>query len=201
MTSRSNSDNQVSRCIRAVEEGDERATTELWQYVYPRLLAYSRQKLPRQLRRVLDEEDVALSAFKSFCAGAVRGSLGDIAGDDELWRLLFCISSRKARGYIRAETNQKRGGGKVSGESVFGDVSTSGIDQVADPGGPLEQFSMDCQHLMNSLDDDILQTIAMLRIEGYGVDEIAERIELSKRSVERRLSLIRQIWTAEGIDP
>ncbi|TWU46791.1 ECF-type sigma factor [Rubripirellula reticaptiva] len=198
MSNLSDSPENVSRCLRAVEEGDETATTELWEYVYPRLLAYSRQKLPRHLRRVLDEEDVALSAFKSFCAGATRGSLGEILGEDELWRLLFCISSRKASGYRREQSSQKRGGGKVSGESAFADTGSRGLDQMPDTGRSLAQFSADCQHLMDTLEDDVLQTIALLRIEGYSVDEIAARIDLSKRSVERRLNLIRQIWSAEG---
>ncbi|TWU28948.1 ECF-type sigma factor [Novipirellula artificiosorum] len=200
MSKLSDSSDNVNRCLRAVEEGDQSATTELWEYVYPRLLAYARQKLPSHLRRVLDEEDVALSAFKSFCAGATRGSLGEITGEDELWKLLFCISSRKARSYVREQSRQKRGGGKVSGESVFGDISNRGLEQVPDSRGTLAQFSADCQHLMDSLEDDILQTIALLRIEGYSVDEIATRIEFSRRSVERRLNLIRQIWSAEGAD-
>lgn len=200
MSAPPDSSDNVGDLLRSVEEGDQRATTKLWEYVYPRLLAYSRRKLPDRLRRVLDEEDVALSAFKSFVAGASRGSLGEIAGEDELWQLLFCISSRKAGGYLRQQSRQKRGGGKVVGESVFGEHALGGLEQVPDSKGSLAQFSVDCQHLLDSLEDDILQTVALLRIEGYSVDEIATRVGLSSRSVERRLNLIRQIWTAEGVD-
>ncbi|PHQ35852.1 ECF-type sigma factor [Rhodopirellula bahusiensis] len=188
--------------MRAVEEGDEDATTELWEFCYPRLLNYSRQKLPSRLRRVLDEEDVALSAFKSFCRGAQMGALGDVKGRDSLWKLLFCIASRKARSYIRQQNAAKRGGGNVSGESAFETLGkTSGIENVASPSdGPdaLAIFSADCQRLFDSLEDDVLEMIALLRIEGYSCDEIAQRADMSKRSVERRLNLIRQIWMSEG---
>ena len=169
------SDDPISLCLRAVEAGDEDATTRLWETCFPRLLSYSRQRLPSHLRRVLDEEDVALSAFKSFCRGAQRGSLGDINGRDSLWKLLFCIASRKARSYVR--------------ENIAS--SDQGPDALA-------VFSADCRRLFDALEDDVLELIAMLRIEGYTCEEIAERTDMSKRTVERRLTLIREIWKAEG---
>jgi DNA-directed RNA polymerase specialized sigma24 family protein len=42
-----------------------------------------------------------------------------------------------------------------------------------------------------------LREIALARVEGYTVQEIAERLEISKRSVERKLDLIRQAWAKE----
>lgn len=206
MTSPSFSNDDLTQCIRRVEEGDDEAAAQLWEHCFPKLLRYSRAKLPPHMRRILDEEDVALSAFKSFCVGAEKGTLGDINGRDELWRLLFCIAGRKANMYLRYQTRQKRGGGQVAGESVFlnGAVASSfseenrgGIDQVPDDGQSpqaVAQFTQDCQTMMDQLDDENLQTIALLRIEGYSVDEISQRIGCAKRSVERRLNLIRQIW-------
>jgi DNA-directed RNA polymerase specialized sigma24 family protein len=203
---RSASEGEITRWIRSIEAGDQDAATALWQYCFPRLLSYSRKKLPGHLRRVLDEEDVALSAFKSFCIGAAQGRLGDIKGRDELWRLLYCISARKANGYVRNQTRQKRGGGLVAGESTFKLKShpdgQNGIDQVADPSASpatLVQFANDCQRLFEMLQDDMLQTIAILRIEGYSVDEIASRVGCAKRSVERRLQLIRKIWSSADL--
>ncbi len=35
----------------------------------------------------------------------------------------------------------------------------------------------------------------MMRMDGFLVDEIADRLKLSKRAVERRLQLIRKTWT------
>jgi len=200
-------DTDISDLLRRVEAGDQQASTELWNACFPRLLNYCRGKMPPSMRRVLDEEDVALSAFKSFCIGVGEGEFADIRGRDELWRMLFCIAGRKAAGYVRHQTRQKRGGGQVSGESIFagGDASSPGrgIDQIADPGqSPVSmvQFATDCQRLFDMLDDDNLRTIALLRIEGHSVDEIAQRVGCAKRSVERRLNLIRQIWQAEGAD-
>ncbi len=201
MQKKAESSDDVTGWVKSVESGDTDAAADLWRYCFPRLLQYSRRKLPDHLRRVLDEEDVALSAFKSFCLGAASGSLGDIKGRDELWKLLYCISGRKAQGYVRHQTRKKRGGGKVSGESIFkSDGHTEaqdGLDQVPDPSASpamMAQFANDCERLFELLDDEMLQTIALLRIEGYSVDEISRRVGCAKRSVERRLSLIRTIW-------
>lgn len=198
----SDENRDISALIRSVEKGEQTATTELWAHCYPRLLLYAKRKLPEHLRRILDEEDVALSAFKSFCFRAKDGTLGEIAGREELWRLLFCITSRKAQGYVRHQTRKKRGGGQVGGESTFkmGDHSNHGIDQVAGQvHSPLslQEFEGQCKDMFDMLDDDLLQTIALLRVEGYSVDEIAERLDCAKRSVERRLKLIRSIWASQ----
>ncbi|MCS7469441.1 ECF-type sigma factor [Stieleria sp. ICT_E10.1] len=207
MTSQSTDDESagdVSRWITGAELGDQDSIARLWEHCLPRLLAYSRTKLPDHLRRILDEEDVALSAFKSFCLRAADGTLGEITGQDELWKLLYCITSRKANGYIRHQSREKRGAGRVGGESAFlkqgENESIGGIDQVVDGSASpamLAEFENSCRHRLDQLDDSILQTVALLRLEGYSVDEIAQRLGCAKRSIERRLNLIRAIWQSD----
>ncbi|WP_231743943.1 ECF-type sigma factor [Stieleria neptunia] len=51
--------------------------------------------------------------------------------------------------------------------------------------------------ISDQLDDSVLQTVALLRLEGDSVDEIAQRLGCAKRSVERRLNLIRTIWQSD----
>ena len=192
---------RISDWMRLLEQGDERAVAELWEYCYPRLLSYSRKKLPDRFRRSLDEEDVALSAFKSFCLRAGEGSLGEIQGQDQLWKLLFCITSRKAQGYLRHLTRQKRGGRGEEMATISGDAENS-LQDVADGEATPDMkalFADQCQHLFDVLDDDMLQTIALLRMEGYSVDEVASRVGCAKRSVERRLNMIREIWRSEEV--
>lgn len=203
MPTKPSGSDDVAELIKAMEAGDQYATSQLWELCFPKLLNYSRAKLPAHMRRVLDEEDVALSAFKSFCIRAKDGAFGEIDDRDALWRLLFCIAGRKAQQYVRHQTCQKRGGGKVGGESTFkGEVDhISGINQIEGHArGPvtLSDFAQDCQEMFDLLDDDKLRAIALLRVEGYSVDEIAAKMECAKRSVERRLRLIRTIWNSES---
>ncbi len=197
----------VTLWFKSLQDGDEQAVTRLFEHCFPRLLRYARTRLPEHLRRVLDEEDVALSAFKSLCTGAQRGALDEISNRQELWKLLTCITARKGMAYVRHETRQKRGGGKVRGESLFlqhpqdsenARDTPPGIQQVdgreLSP-AVLAELEDEYQRLLESLQDANLQAIALLRLEGYSVDEIAERIGCAKRSVERRLRIIRKIWT------
>ena len=53
------------------------------------------------------------------------------------------------------------------------------------------------RRLLDCLGDDQLRQIALERMEGYTADEIAERIGCARRTVARRLELIRQLWGEE----
>lgn len=197
-------DKNVTLWIQALHEGEDEVAADLWEYCFPRLLRYSRSRLPENLRKALDEEDVALSTFKSLYRNAKRGALQQVQSRDELWKLLTCIAARKVSGYIRHETRKKRGGGQVRGESIFqsaDEIGSPGIQQTPDRGLDPEmaaEFDDRCQELLEMLGDDTLKTIALLRMEGYTVDEIAERVGCAKRSVERRITLIRKTWESES---
>jgi hypothetical protein len=60
----------VTYWIGQLKAGDERAAQKLWEEYFSRLVVLARGKLRGAQRRVADEEDVALSAFDSFCRGA-----------------------------------------------------------------------------------------------------------------------------------
>ena len=53
------------------------------------------------------------------------------------------------------------------------------------------------RRLLDRLGDDQLRRIALERMEGYTRDEIAERLGCARRTVARRLDLIRQLWGEE----
>ena len=58
---------------------------------------------------------------------------------------------------------------------------------------------MDEQHerLLNVLRDDTHREIVRLRLAGHTNEEIAQRLEISIRSVERKLKVIRDAWSKE----
>ncbi len=51
------------------------------------------------------------------------------------------------------------------------------------------------QRLLQSLEDKKLRQIAIWKLESYTNDEIAEKLQLTTRSVERKLQRIREIWS------
>ncbi|EMI47325.1 MULTISPECIES: ECF-type sigma factor [Pirellulaceae] len=197
---------QFAELLDQVRDGDEQATTILWERYFQPLVRLAGTRLPKNLRRTGDEEDIALSAFHSFIAGIRRDQFPDLAGPDNLWGLLITLTSRKVNAHLRRQTRQKRGGGNVRGESVFldarGDSGPAGLEQMGggdDAARPdvRAELAEACEQLLDALPDEQLREIAVLRMDGYLVDEIAGRLEISKRAVERRLQLIRKTWSEQ----
>ena len=56
------------------------------------------------------------------------------------------------------------------------------------------------EHLLAPLDDE-RQSIALLKMDGYTHGEIAQRLGISLRSVERKVALIRDRWVAQLTAP
>jgi DNA-directed RNA polymerase specialized sigma24 family protein len=165
------------------------------------LVGLARQRLRGTARQVADEEDVALSAFDSFCRAAEQGRFADLADRDSLWRLLVVMTARKASQVRRHEGRQKRGGalqpaGEMTGEgeeeSLLGQLlSREPTPEVA------AQMREECARLLGRLGDDELRQVALLRMEGSTVEEVAARLGCVARSVKRKLHLIRTIWEKE----
>jgi DNA-directed RNA polymerase specialized sigma24 family protein len=195
----------VTRWIGELKAGDVAAAQPLWERYFARLVVLARAKL-RATRRpgaVEDEEDAALSAFNSFCAGAARGRFPLLSDRDDLWRLLVVITARKACAQVQRRTRQKRGGGQhiVEESALAGD--DAGLDVIVGS-DPTPEFAAmvaeEYRRLLDALGDDSLRQVALDRMEGYTNDEIAERLGCARRTVARRLDLIRKTWAAEG-DP
>src|SRR5689334_5020484 len=73
-------DDSVTNWLGRLTGGDPAAAGPLWDRYFPRLVELARARLRAFPRRAADEEDVALSAFDSFCRDAAAGRfprLGD----------------------------------------------------------------------------------------------------------------------------
>src|SRR5262245_9588821 len=90
------SDGSVTRLLSPIQSGDLAAIQQLWERYFLRLVELARKKLQGAPRRAADEEDVALSAFDSFCRCARQGRFPDLCDRDSLWRLLVTFTVRKA---------------------------------------------------------------------------------------------------------
>jgi DNA-directed RNA polymerase specialized sigma24 family protein len=195
------SDDEITRWLEGLAEGDNAAVGEVWGRYYERLVRLARQKLGEGHRREADEEDVALSAFHSLCRGAAEGRFPQLDNRHDLWKLLVTITARKAGAQLRRAHRHKRGGGAVRGESVFIQADASnrpfGIDDVmGDEPTPelVAAITEQCDRLLAALGDDLLRRIALAKLEGYSNEEIAAQLDCVPRTVERKLARIREIW-------
>ena len=186
-------DASVTQWIAGLKEGQASAAERLWEHYFHRLVGLARAKLTSSQPRVADEEDVALSAFKSLCLGAADGRFPQLRDRDNLWPLLVVLTVRKARDLVKHERRQKRGGG----------VKTSRLDsnqaewEAIVSQQPSPEFSVmvaeNCERLLETL-DGAHRRIALLKLEGYTNAEVAEQLNCGLRTIERRLELIRRTW-------
>jgi DNA-directed RNA polymerase specialized sigma24 family protein len=196
----------VTYWIGRLRAGDPAAVQKLWEGYFQRLVSLARAKLQTAPRRAADEEDVALSAFHSFCRGAEQGRFPRLSDRDDLWQLLVLLTARKASNLVQRERRQKRGGGKVWNASALAscaapaerDAFADLIGREPDPAFAV-QVAEQCRRLLERLGDATLQAVALWKMEGYTNDEIAGKLNRSTVTVERKLQLIRGIWEAEGL--
>ncbi len=185
------SEGSVTHWIGQLQAGDPAAAQPLWERYFHLLVDLAHRKLGVKPRGA-DEEDVALSAFDSFCRGLQRGRFPDLQDRDNLWKLLVVLTARKACHLLRDEQRLKRGGAKTA--------SAEELTQVAAQ-GPSPEFAAElaenCQRLLQRLGNDELRTIALSKMEGYTTDEIAGQLNCAPRTVERKLRLIRSLWENE----
>jgi DNA-directed RNA polymerase specialized sigma24 family protein len=200
------SEGSVTHWIGQLQAGNSAAAQPLWERYFQRLVYLARKKLQGVPRRAADEEDVALSAFESFCRAAEDRRFPTLADRDSLWRLLVILTARKALHLIRDERWQKRGGGCVLDEpaleAAVRNGNEAGLDQVIG-NEPTPEFAAqvaeECRRLLGLLDSDELRLIAVSRMEGYSTEEIAGRLRCAPRTVERKLQRIRSLWATGNL--
>ena len=200
------SDASVTQWIDRLKAGEPDAAQKLWERYFRRLVGLARKKLRAAPRRAADEEDVALSAFDSFCRGAEQDRFPQLNDRLDLWQLLVLLTARKAIDLAQHERRQKRGGGAVLDEAALPCAAGSSgreapLEQIEAP-EPTPAFAAQVAEeygrLLECLDSPDLRTVAMRKVEGYGNEEIAAQLGCGLRTVERRLRLIRGIWEQEG---
>jgi DNA-directed RNA polymerase specialized sigma24 family protein len=193
----------VTHWIGALKAGEHAAAQPLWERYFDRLVHRARAQL-RALGRQggdADEEDAALSAFDSFCAGLARGRFPQLDDRDDLWRLLVALVARKAVDQARHRRRQKRGGGRVLDEAALDGpdpgAGPTGLDALIGP-EPTPAFAAlvaeEHRRLLEGLGDETLRRIALRKMEGYTLEEIAAELGCARRTVVNKLQLIRMRW-------
>jgi DNA-directed RNA polymerase specialized sigma24 family protein len=200
--SRNCGEDSVINLMRDLQSNRDEAAEQLWNRYFTDLVDVARRMLQGVPKGMADEEDVAASVFRTICRGGEQGRFDDLKSRDELWWLLLAITRQKAANYIRGETRQKRGDGRVRRESELGNGSPRNFSLENLIGSaPTPEFLalMQEEHelLLQALVRDDLKQIAAFRIAGYEVAEIAAEMNLCERSVLRKLALIRKVWERE----
>jgi RNA polymerase sigma factor (sigma-70 family) len=189
------SSESVTHWVRQIEAGNNDAAQRLWEHYFSRLIGLARSRLQTVPRRIADEEDVVLSVLDSFFRDVRHGRLPRLSDRNDLWKVLVLMTAQKSLNLIRHQRAEKRGGLRAAAgeeldlEAVLGKEPTPEFAaEVAD----------EFRRLLDTLEGEDLRRIALLKMEGYENEEIADRLGCALRTVERRLQLIRSSWKEEG---
>lgn len=184
-------DESITRWIEDLRRGDDEAADRLWAAYFARMVAVAGRKL-NAAGRAADDEDAALSAFKSFCLGARDGKFPHLRDRDNLWPLLIALTSHKCVDQIRRETRQKRGG---TSRPVAADLDV--LTSREPTPELLTEVSEGLTSLLARLDgtgDSTLRQVAVWKLEGETTEAIAARMGVARRTVERKVRVIEQVW-------
>lgn len=184
----------ITQWISQLKAGNQAAAQKLWEFYFRRLVRLARKKLRGFPRRAADEEDVALSAFDDFCRCAEQGRFPQLSDRDDLWQVLVVLTDRKAIKLVHHERRQKRGGAATPHDF------SAELQQIHGQ-GPTPEFAAEVaeqfQRLLAVLGNEELRSVAMWKMEGYTIAEIAAKLGCVPRTVQRKLRVIRARWNQE----
>jgi DNA-directed RNA polymerase specialized sigma24 family protein len=192
----------VTLWLRQLAHGDRTATQGLSDRYFSQLVAFARTKLAARQVRVADEEDVALSAIDSFFRGVERGRFPDLFDWDNLWRLFVEITRCKSidlhrrEGALKHPPIAEQPSAPDGGSSLLRPAVERALDPEPTPAFAA-QVTDECRRLLEGLGGEELRSVALLKMEGYTVEEIAGRLGCAPVTVGRKLRRIRTLWAQE----
>jgi len=191
----------ISSWIRLLQDGNLDAISPLWHRYGAALEKIARKHYRSALNAVFDEQDLAQSVFMALWRNAEAGRLEQVRDRNELWWLLLEITRRRAMARMTYNNAQKRKPGLAfsparDDSSTFDPLSQLTNTRQLSP-EVLTILNEEHERFMGLLKDDVLRTIAQLHLEDHAVDEIARQLDVSPRTITRKLKLIRDQWTRE----
>lgn len=180
----------VTLWLHAVRTGDTLAAEQLWKRYFARLMAQARSRMGNIDRCLYDEEDAALSTFDVLCRKLQDGSYPDLNSREDLWMLMLTVLSRKIAKQAKYQSALKR-----RSNVQFPDA----INEL--PAVDSKELSQECYELISTLGNADLEQVVVLKFEGYTNEEIAVKMQRTRRTVQRMLNLIRDIWLEKNQIP
>ena len=198
----------ISALISATLKGSSEAENQLAQFFLSKAVVATKRKLAGKLPTE-DQEDVALSAVKSFCLGIRDGGI-EYQGDKQLFALLHTIVDRKIRKLWQYHLAQKRdirqvnsieteGSSNPIAHSVPQGVSLDSIHVTPEEQPAVDRVLADLQtelrglfgNLLSDLDEHPRKLLLVMLESDSNNEELARKIGRSVASVERYRQLIR----------
>ena len=171
--------------LKRFRTGNQDAATALYLRYAKRLERLAKINVSRSLAARVDTDDVVQSVFRTFFRRVSQGQY-EVGDQEDLWRLLLVMALNK----IRSSGTYHRAAKRDIGSTQPLPDQLPESEGQGGGGMALNVLKMTIQELVGAMPVE-QQTIVMLRIEGYEVQEIAAKTGRAKRSVERILQAFR----------
>ncbi len=181
-------DESVSQWISQIREGDEQGLEKIWRRYYRNLISLARTAASQNPARFADEEDVVQSTLASFWLRVQEGRYPELHDRSGLWKLLISMTLTKLRAMSRKEGRRH----ELLQQKV---APQQRLREEPSPAFAVE-VAEQIEQLMARLKDEPLRRIALAKLEGFTNEEIAKQLDVSLATVERKLRLIRELWTS-----
>lgn len=180
-----NTNESVTFWFHAIKDGKKGAATGIWNRYFDRIVGVAKKRL--YLDPSFDGEDLAASVLATLYDIAKGDKSEQLANRDELWALLLVLTQRKVADRNRRSQAAKRTpkGKRTELGEIPSDLSPPDLAVSAQE---------ECRHLLGILADPQLQELALRRLDGQTVEEIARELNIGPRTVTRRLASIRKKW-------
>src|SRR5215469_1501104 len=174
------SDDSVTRLIEELKDGQRDVVCKLWEGYFHKLVCRTRCWLRSRRTQGVDAEDIALSAFDSFCRRAEQGRFIKLFDRNDLWKLLTVIAFREMCNQIkfivrRQPLNRKEinfSDLPSNGENDVGSILIDVISREPDPALVVEMNDR-CWRLLEMLPTAELRDIAVWKLADFTNKEIA----------------------------
>jgi RNA polymerase sigma-70 factor, ECF subfamily len=177
--------------LRRFQRGESDAATLLFLRYAERLGSLAWIQLGGDLTSRFDPDDIVQSVFRTFFRRAAQG-LYDVPEGQDLWKLLLVIALQKIRDASSFHRAAKRDVRTTrSGEASDRKIERRPTQNETD----LAELRMMLEEILGGL-PATQRVIVELRIDGFQIDEIAEKTGRSRRTVERGLQEFRALLGA-----
>jgi RNA polymerase sigma-70 factor (ECF subfamily) len=177
--------------LRRFQRGEADAATLLFLRYAQRLGSLAWTQRGADLSGRFDPDDIVQSVFRTFFRRAAEG-LYDVPEGEDLWKLLLVIAMQKLRDACSFHRAAKRDVRATRSGEEF-DRTIAHLPTQNEIG--LAELRMALEEILGGL-PATQRIIVELRIDGFQVDEIAERTGRSRRTVERGLQEFRALLGA-----
>lgn len=188
-------DGSITAHVRGVKSGSERSFEAIWAEYFDRLTELARYSLSPIGQQVATPDEVAGSVLRILWDGAQKNRFATVNDRRDLWRILVVLTEHKVIDKERQARAMKRGGAKGGGRARP-DLLAQVPSKEPSP-ALIHELRDEMERLLRLLPSETLRQIALWRLEGHSVEEIARQLEVTTRTIERKLVLIRELWADE----